>query len=1068
MLGLADKKSNGLTLISAATGKGKTYEVINYAVGSLNSGRYKRVVFIEPRHSILKEVKEKIEKKDENFKIIYLKSAVENAKDYIESININSINDKVAKEEVGIIKNLLNGISNSEKLDKTLKETIEKDVFRVKSELKEYCIKNKKLLQSDLEEIKKIFPENIKQGFQFILMTMDKLFYSLDTLENNDRILSNNIFNEDTLVIIDELDKCYGVALNKSAENKDTLDDMISLIQSAYKFISKSDTRWQTINNEEENNKIENSRKELISEIDELQKEYGILNNFIFKNKDEEKIELFVSRRQSFVAGKDQNYKLTIKGNTTILERSPEKTEFSVVKMAVACKQVIRKILNLIYVLCDGYMKDRDDATYEDGLLYGISQVLNRTTSESGHYLNYARNNSIKTQSLRIANNEYVNEKSVCNNGFSHCIFENRPGTNHTYITSVGIDLTPENIFVWLCKHSNVLGLSATQQIPTTLTLDLDYMKEVLEDKFDYYSREDFFNANKNIEQKTQNLHCDVIKSFGEDESKLAECIKQILIEEGRYIPDRLEDAVSRYVACVRKKSDSNLIDREFKRFFAINEFLLRKDAISGIVILNSYFDRISGLDEYIDDIKNKCGIETIDKDNIYQVSASNIEQEIDGIKDKLNAGDKCLIISNKEALGQGVNIHYNRDFNFFYQEEPTYIYPVIKKEQILKKEEINKYIYLVMKMASNGEINDAHMKAWVTSIVNNNPWPFKNCTSVKNAKTSIFIQGLGRANRNSDKEEHEYIYFDEDLCDSLQLEDAQVEKTQELLAVEEKIKQYQENRKFNLQNNMNNYERELCDKSNRLQSHVEELLNIFTNNNMETDRDVALKKYNKLRDTLYEYGLWPKIIKKEDEEAFEELGYVKVQDPVDTMYYISEDDKYCENLLAVSLKQSSKFKELSFKTVLNIKNYKKPEGECWMINPKAFNLLQGIVGEKKFKEVFEENTQIELEELPLEENEIYGDFRVKNTDVFIDVKNFSEEGGTRDITEFAIDKLKKIKEHNPDGMLIIVNVFAKEKYANPNSDSKDIFIISNVIGEHNIKELKNIRKIEEWIDQNT
>ena len=138
------------------------------------------------------------------------------------------------------------------------------------------------------------------------------------------------------------------------------------------------------------------------------------------------------------------------------------------------------------------------------------------------------------------------------------------------------------------------------------------------------------------------------------------------------------------------------------------------------------------------------------------------------------------------------------------------------------------------------------------------------------------------------------------------------------------------------------------------------------------------------------------------------------------------------------------------------------------MINPKAFNLLQGIVGEKKFKEVFEENTQIELEELPLEENEIYGDFKVKDTSVYIDVKNYSEEGGARDITEFAIDKLKKIKEHNSDGMLIIVNVFAKEKYANPNSDYKDIFIISNVIGENNIKDWRNIEKIKNWIDENT
>ncbi|MCQ2911026.1 MAG: DEAD/DEAH box helicase family protein [Clostridia bacterium] len=1063
MLNRADQKEIGMTLISAATGKGKTTQVINYAIDSINSGRYKKVVIIEPRHSILSEVKEKLESIAE-CKVLYLNSAVENAKRYIDGVKIDSIKDKIIKEKLKKLKDLLSDIDN---FDGVKRKTFEEEAFRTKSELKKYCIENKKAIKDDYTEVSKIFPENIKESSPYILMTMDKVFYTLDTLEKDNRILSKKIFNKETLVVIDELDKCYGIALKKSSENKDNLDDLISIIQSAYKFISSDDTRWQRINNEEINAKIEIERKNVIDEIERLNDQYGILNNFVFRCPNEEKIELFVSRKQTFVAGKNQNYKLTIKNNTTTLEKCINETNFSVVKMAIACKEVIRKILNLVYDLSEGYMLDREDATYEDGLLFGISQTLNRTTSESSHYLNYARNNTIKTQALRIAKGEYVNDMSVCNNGFSHCVFENRPGTNHTYVTSLGIDLTPENIFVWISKNSNVIGLSATQQIPTTLSLDLDYVKDVIGENFDCYSREDFAIANSNINQTTQNLHCDIVRSFRDDED-LINRIQKTLIEENDESSERIPNVINEYLDSIRKQTESNLIDRECKRFYAINEFLLRKNAISGIIILNSNYRYINELKSYICSLKNQCKVDTIEENNIYKISADNIEDKIYEIQEKLNKGIKCLIISNKEALGQGVNIQYDRDFNFFYQEDPTYVYPVISKDKPLDKEDVNRYIYLVMKMASNGEISSAAMRQWITSIITGRNHEFRSFKSVKNAKTSIFIQGLGRANRNSDKEEHEYILFDEDLCDSLDLENIQVEKTQELVAVEERIKQYKKDEMYELQNSLSKEEKELCDNSNNLQKIVSQLLDTFTKENMHLDRVKAFEEYNKIRENIIKYGLWFEVNNESDLKELKQLGYVQVNQPYERLYIRSADDKYCENLQVVSFSKLHKLDELDFKSVTNIKSYKKPTGNCWLINPKAFNILQGAIGEKKFKELFEDETGYKLEELPLEENEICGDFKVKDTNIYIDVKNFSEEGGTRDITEFAVDKLEKIKEHNPDGMLIIVNVFAKEKYSNVNDSFKDILTISNVIGERGVKYTENIRKIENWIDENT
>ena len=614
MLDKADKKPEGLTLISAATGGGKTTQVIDYAVKSINNGRFKKVIYICPRHAILSEVREKIEKKAGS-KALYLNSFVNNVKNNIKSIDLDLIKDSDIKEKI----NKLNSLSESvDKSKGKQKNSIEKEISEIKRELKRYCIDNKENLEDDIKEVSKIFPENLKDETQYILMTMDKLFYSFDSLDKDNLILSGKIFNKDTLVIIDELDKCYGIALKKVSEN---------FIKNDYEFI--------------------------------------------------------------------------------------------------------------------------------------------------------------------------------CND-------KNRSGA---YLACPEIGLTPEDIFVSLCEHSNVLALSATQQIPTVLSLDLEYMKKELGDKFDCYSSEDFEYANKNIEIKTQNIHCDIVEAFNEDIEKLISRINKTLEEEEINISDGLNTSISSYVDEIRDKKGSTPFerDREFKRFCAINQFLLRKDAISGIMILNSNFTLIDELKNYIDFVTKQCKTVTTDKRNIYFLSASNIGQEIDGIKDKLNAGNKCLIISNKEVLGQGVNIQYKKDFNFIYLEDPTYIFPVVKREQSFSKKEMNRYIYLVRKMQLSGEIDKIEMEKWIKDIIANKNHEFNSYKSVKNAKTSIFIQGLGRVNRNSDKEEHEYIYIDEDLCGSLQLEDAQVEKTQELLAVEERINQYRkqgkENEQIYLQNSIDNYE---------------------------------------------------------------------------------------------------------------------------------------------------------------------------------------------------------------------------------------------------------------------
>ena len=938
-------------------------------------------------------------------------------------------------------------------------------IVKKKSDIKKYCIRNKNsLTDSDFLEIKKVFPEEIKKNHKYILMTMDKAFHTLDILKKENRILSSTVFSDKTLIIIDELDKCYAIALNKLADNKDTLEDMLAVIQNAYAFISDADNRWQTLDNEEDNKQIEEEKRKLLEEINELNKEFGILNNFVFEQKEDNALELFVSRSQTFIASKKKNFKLIKGKQRTTIKQWPERTDFSVIRMAVKCKETVRHILNFVYTLGDAYRKQNHDTSYEEGLYYGISQVFNKTLAESDYYLNYAMDNSIKTQSLRIDKGEFSNDESVCNNGFSHCVFDNKPGTNHTYVTSAGIDLTPENVFAWMAKRSNVIGLSATQQIPTVTSLDIDYEKRMLGDSFDCYSREDFEKANESV-CVGDSIICDTIRSFSANRNYLYKAIRNLLIEKGIEEKPGLEDILFEAVDAIDGKYGNGFDrDREYKRFFALSRFAFEERAVSGIIILNSYYF-VDPFKQFIKRVSDLYQKEFLDVSNIYFIKAENIEYKLNEIKDKLNSGQKCLVISNKEAVGQGVNIQYDKDFNFFYQEEPTYIFPVVKNREPLSEQEKNKLVYLVMKMASNSEISAPDMKSWILLSLKGENHESKKFLSIKNAKTSIFIQGLGRANRTTSKEEYEFIYFDEALCDVLSLENQMVEKTPELLAVEKKIKEYKETAIQKYVEEMSETERRLCSNSNRLQKTIENLLNTFTGKNMTIERIEAKNKYKRILEVVYKYGLWPTAIDPEDMDVFNEIGYVKTDCPKD-LWVHSEEDRYCENLISVSTEYNIKMQELNWESVLNIKNYSKPNGECWQINPKAFNLLQGVAGERRFEAIFKEEIDYyQLEEPSLDEYEICGDFKIKGTNIYVDVKNFNENRGKIDLSVFAQTKLEEIRERNPEGKLIIVNVFAKDNYRKPNVDEDDILVVSNVLKEYGVKHRDNIKDIIDWID---
>ena len=202
-----DEKATGLTLISSGTGKGKTHAILKYIKDALATGRYERVIFIAPRHNLLREINEKLNYLKSN-EILYLHNSIDNIKNNISSVDRDLLKDKIIKDF--IVK--LEGITRYFSSDTNIPEELRNGCIKIKGELRTYIQNRKKQLPTEeYEELHKLYPEDIKTTTKVILMTMDKLFYRLDTLKKENLIFSQSVFTDKSLVIIDEYDKCYEI-----------------------------------------------------------------------------------------------------------------------------------------------------------------------------------------------------------------------------------------------------------------------------------------------------------------------------------------------------------------------------------------------------------------------------------------------------------------------------------------------------------------------------------------------------------------------------------------------------------------------------------------------------------------------------------------------------------------------------------------------------------------------------------------------------------------------------------------------------------------------------------------
>ena len=132
-LNVVENKETGMTMITASTGKGKTTAIIEFAIEAINRGRFEKVVFIEPRHTILSYVYEKLQEKGVKG-ILYLNNAKDNALKHYKEVNIKAIKDTELKDKTEALLDNCELYEYLEKQNNNSRDSLDDLIFKNKSE----------------------------------------------------------------------------------------------------------------------------------------------------------------------------------------------------------------------------------------------------------------------------------------------------------------------------------------------------------------------------------------------------------------------------------------------------------------------------------------------------------------------------------------------------------------------------------------------------------------------------------------------------------------------------------------------------------------------------------------------------------------------------------------------------------------------------------------------------------------------------------------------------------------------------------------------------------------------
>jgi len=783
---------NGLFLIDAPTGYGKTFEIIKYIQKNYQN---KKIFFIANQEKLLPQDKELFNNLSETqiaqmkSHLLRMKSIINTYRDNFDPDIIKIANRKEVEPIIQSINRYMQIIrdSNDNQLVEmaTIRFTELEKVFR--NYIKEYLKANNNELIDDW--IVNLYPSVNMDKCNIILMTTKKFMFSIDPLTEKSYYMYTDRF-KGSVLFIDEIDSTKKEILDIiiSEANKSKID-IFRLYRKIYTFFStnklvdyfseQSEPLRNCVNKyySEINDKITDIHKQISnydSELKELNyvmksKDFNENKNFIFNDGDSFTISRTYDRIKYFCSL--NKYLNTIEISVSEKEESIdlEKIIYLVNSMVIYFIKQTTYFVKEYSSLFNQYRNTTQENISIENSYNSIVDFMD-FGYEYREFITSAIHYNLTKQNVRLSKNEEIESKldkrlrktSLYTEGFTYTqIVDDFNHLFETKLFSYRFDRTPEFFLMLLSQYYITIGVSATATIPTVIgNYDFDYIKDTI--KCDHLLPSD--EESKSIRDDYKITRIDKYENTVFE----IKCIDQDFLKNNQKQTLRQFFEKNNFPNNIFNHHVQILSEYDFEDYYyeviamiyhCIFLFMASENSHSYIFFMNKNLNKYTKLKEIIVNTMTKI-YENLEILFIDSEAYKNVDIE----NTLTNKDKKFFLITTYASLGTGVNLKYDlnstknyKDIDGVFLLEPTNIIPNLSGDS-LTEENLAVYIYAIEYSIASGSITQIDGKKMIKNAFRS----YLNYGSINRkgiankdediAKLQKIIQALGRISRTTKK----------------------------------------------------------------------------------------------------------------------------------------------------------------------------------------------------------------------------------------------------------------------------------------------------------------------------
>lgn len=780
-------------------------------------------------------------------------------------------------------------------------------------------------------------------------------------------------------------------------------------------------------------------------------------------------------------------------------QKDPENKDF---------KYMVKDVRGFLKFFCGGVQilainlmqckneNNEEDFTYEDG----ISSILdNFFPGDSNNRIRqYFMEEILLYHKNKEETHQQIFDGSFLENGYSYYAIEDDNGHSlRSAILMTTLDSTPEKILVEICKRARVFGISATANYDTLLGnyALYNYVIPKLKTKYFVLTEEE----NEVLKQHFEKSICcyDKVKIHVNEIS----CNTQYCEEAWKDVfesPDDRETAYATVMQAIGNTADKNdYLKTRYLRLAKVFKTFIENDRISSYLCLLTTFpeknkpemDKEALATIYNLIAKGKSNFNS----NVQILKGNNYDKKKDEIQKKLTAGNRILVISTYQTVGAGQNLQYEipkeqvdkviqinnfkksdkKDFDALYLDKPTMLMTLLGESS--EPKDFAKYLAQIEYLKASGEITHSNSRRLIGEAFKHyfykerlNLLKSTEIASYSSYATKVLVQAVGRICRTNNKNSDIFIFYDSAISDLLS-EDSCMnnllnpEFAELLKHAGKPIQIDQKTLKLkNLAETKSN------EAHTRIIKYVSDGRNGWIDKAIEEWKAI---RYFVLRHptlTTEEYNTCEDLYKPfyiELPEANNKVWFKKSDDFKDvTISFVPQNGYESVSEEDARLPQFFKIPEVErcFEQEKFVKEFKKAK---YIMCPPVFtNIYKGALGEYAGKVILD-SFKMELEEI--KENDFFElfDYKIKNSNVYVDFKHWNEYAKYTFIPrdqKYMTHVYEKMEKCGGKHALII-NVFAENDYKMPHH-SKDGMQITEIPFLYDLKTMQANKKAFETI----